>query len=74
MIPFTRFNDTVFYVNPDLLETVEETPDTVVTLTTGRKFVVKESAEQIIDSIVAYRRRISLRDIISDSSEGGQEI
>ncbi len=58
MIQFTRFNDTVFYVNPDLVETIEETPDTVVTLTTGRKFVVRESAEQIIDMIIAYKQKI----------------
>lgn len=58
MIQFTRFNDSVFYVNPELIETVEETPDTVVVLTTGRKFVVKESAQQIIDMIIDYKRKI----------------
>lgn len=43
-------------VNAELIETAEATPDTVVTLTTGRKLVVRESLDQLIDLAVAYRR------------------
>jgi flagellar protein FlbD len=45
-------------VNCDLIEHMETTPDTVVSLTTGQKFMVLESAEEIIDRIVQYRRLI----------------
>lgn len=64
MIQFTRFNDSTFYVNPELIETVEETPDTVVTLTTGRKFVVRESAAQITDMVIGYRQKIFSNGIV----------
>lgn len=74
MVQFTRFNDTVFYVNPDLVETVEETPDTVVTLTTGRKFVVRESAEQIIDMIISYKQKIFSQGITVKKSDDTQNI
>lgn len=74
MIQFTRFNDTVFYVNPDLVETIEETPDTVVTLTTGRKFVVRESAEQVIDMIIAYKQKIFSQGITVKRSDDTQNI
>ena len=42
MIEVTRLNDTKLLINSDLIELVEETPDTVITLTTGRKLIVKE--------------------------------
>lgn len=58
MIEFTRFNDSKFYVNPELIETVEETPDTVVTLTTGRKFIIRESAAEVTDMIIDYKKKV----------------
>lgn len=58
MIEVTRFNDTTFLVNADLIETVEETPDTILTLTTGRKFVIKESAQTIKNKIIEYKNKI----------------
>ena len=54
MISVTRFNDSTLIINADLIQTVEETPDTVITLTTGTKFIVKE----IVDKVVEYKRRI----------------
>ena len=45
-------------MNADLVEMIEANPDTVLTLNSSRKFVVRESPNDIIDSIVAYRRRI----------------
>ena len=42
MISVTRFNDSTLIFNADLIQTVEETPDSVITLTTGSKFIVKE--------------------------------
>jgi flagellar protein FlbD len=69
MIIVTRLNDTKLYVNPHLIEFMEETPDTVVTLTSGKKIVVKEKALNIIDEIIKYRKKINVIDennIISD--------
>ena len=45
-------------VNPDLMELVEETPDTVVAFTTGRKIIVKESRQQIQNLVKSYRKDI----------------
>ena len=42
MIEVTRLNDTKLLINSDLIELVEETPDTVITLTTGRKLIVRK--------------------------------
>ena len=54
----TRFNDSTLIINADLIQTVEETPDTVITLTTGTKFIVKEKSKEIVDKVVEYKRRI----------------
>lgn len=48
MIDVTRLNDKILTVNCDLIEFIEETPDTVITFTTGTKIVVRESAEEKI--------------------------
>jgi flagellar protein FlbD len=45
-------------LNPDLIEVVEETPDTVVTLTNGHRYVVKETAQELQQKIVDYHRSI----------------
>lgn len=58
MISVTRLNNSVFMINPDLIEFIEETPNTVVSMSTGKKVVVLESAEELTDRIVAYRRRV----------------
>ncbi|NLK98696.1 MAG: flagellar FlbD family protein, partial [Epulopiscium sp.] len=48
MIKVTRLNDTQIVINAELIEFVEETPDTVITMTTGRKIVVKETVDEVI--------------------------
>ncbi len=58
MIDVTRLNGSVFTVNCDLIEMVEETPDTVVTLTTGRKLIVKESRQELKNLVLSYKRKI----------------
>ncbi len=58
MIRLSRLNKESFFVNCDLIEFVEETPNTIVSMVSGRKLVVSETAEQITDLIVAYKRRI----------------
>lgn len=58
MIKVTRLNNSVLYVNEDLIEFIEETPDTIITLNTGIKIVVTESIDNILDEIVKFRKRI----------------
>lgn len=55
MIKVTRLNGEEFYVNSDLIEFIEKTPDTVLTLTTGRKIIVKEDVPEIIKLITQFR-------------------
>ena len=58
MIRLTRINRIPLVLNSDLIEHIEVTPDTVVSLTTGQKFMVLETAEEVIDRVVDFRRRI----------------
>ena len=59
MIKVTKFkSDNNEFVNAELIETVEETPDTVITLTTGRKLIVEESMNEIIRLVMDYRRAV----------------
>ena len=58
MIEVTKINGVKVLVNPDLIELVEETPDTVLTLTTGRKIIVKESRQQIKSLVKSYKWEI----------------
>ena len=58
MIFLTRFDGTEVVVNSDLIVTVEKTPDTVVTLTTGDRIMVKEPIEEVVERAAAYRHRV----------------
>jgi flagellar protein FlbD len=58
MIRLTRLNRVPLIVNADLIEHVEVTPDTVVALTTGQKFMVLESAEEVIEKVIQFRQAI----------------
>lgn len=58
MIELTKLNDMKFTVNADIIEFVEETPDTVVSLTTGKKIIVKESRQDVTNLVLSYRRAI----------------
>jgi flagellar protein FlbD len=58
MIQLTRLNHVPLIVNADLIEHVEVTPDTVVALTTGQKFMVLESAEEVVDKVIQFRKAI----------------
>ena len=55
MILVTRINGAVFALNPDLIERADCTPDTVVTLVDGTKYVIAESVPEFIDSVRHYR-------------------
>ena len=58
MIQLTRLNHVPLIVNADLIEHVEVTPDTVVALTTGQKFLVLESADEVVERVIQFRRTI----------------
>jgi flagellar protein FlbD len=58
MIRLTRLNRAPMVLNSDLIEHLDETPDTVITLTTGQILRVRESADEVVERIVAFRRRI----------------
>ena len=58
MIRLTRINHTPLVLNSDLIEHVEVTPDTIISLTNGQKFVVLESSEEVIQRVVEFRRAI----------------
>lgn len=58
MIELTRLNEVKFSINPELIEIIETTPDTVITLTTGRKFIVKESRQEVKNLVLSYKREI----------------
>ena len=60
MIHVTRLNHDSVVLNSDLIEYIEVTPDTVISLTTGQKLMVRESAEEIVARVVEYRRLIQL--------------
>lgn len=58
MIELTKINDVKFTVNAEIIEFVEETPDTVISLTTGKKIIVKESRKEVTDLVISYKRAI----------------
>ena len=58
MIRVTRINHSPLVLNSDLIEHVESTPDTVISLTSGQKYVVLESADDVVEKIVEFRRRL----------------
>ena len=58
MINLTKLNGDSFVLNAELIKTVEETPDTVITTTTGHKFIVQEKAEEEEKKTVEYKKSI----------------
>ncbi len=56
MIEVTKLNDTKLLINAELIETVEETPDTVISFVTGKKIIVKESRQEVKNLVILYKR------------------
>ena len=61
MIAVTRLDKKLMYINPDHIICIEETPDTVITLFNGNRYIVVDRASTIISRVVAFRARISRR-------------
>jgi flagellar protein FlbD len=58
MISLTRLNHTAVVINPDLIVIIEETPDTIITLSNGEKITVHEKVQEVIRRVIEFRRRI----------------
>ena len=58
MITLTRLSGSVFVLNSDLIERIDSTPDTVITLVDGKKYVVSESLDDIVDAVRHYRSQV----------------
>jgi flagellar protein FlbD len=67
MIHLTRINHVPLVLNSDLIEHIEITPDTVISLTTGQKLVVLETCDQVIQKVIEFRREISRGPIASQA-------
>jgi len=68
MIKLTRLDGSEFFINPDLIECIEETPDTVITLVNGNHFLVREKVRIIADRIIALKAKIIRRSSTSTQS------
>ncbi len=58
MIEVTKMNGSKITVNADLIETVEETPDTLITLTSGKKYILQETRKEVRMLVIDYKRQI----------------
>lgn len=60
MIEVARLNGEVFFINPHQIEFMEEMPDTIIKMFSGKKVLVKETAAEVMQKIVKYRKKIGL--------------
>jgi len=63
MIEVTSLNDRKFIINAELIERVEETPDCIITLTSGKKIIVKESRQEIKNLVILYKKEVYYREL-----------
>ena len=61
MIELTKMNGDKFYINPNLVEIIEHTPDTLITTISGKKYYVLEKAGEVSNMIVTYYKRLHTR-------------
>ncbi len=61
MISVTRLDGKTYWLNPHMIESVEQTPDLTITLLSGKKIVVRDTPDEIIERIVSYRSRLGIR-------------
>ena len=58
MISLTRINDTLIVLNAELIEFVEANPDTIISLSNGHKYLVKDSVDEVVEKVKEYKRSI----------------
>lgn len=71
MILLSRLNGKSFILNEELIEYMESTPDTIITLTNGKKYVVSDGIDEVIAKIVEYRKQLYTL-VLADSSKQDQ--
>ena len=59
MIRLTRLNDKEFFMNAEMIEFVEATPDTIVSMISGKKIMVREPVEEVTERVIDYKRNCS---------------
>lgn len=69
MIFLTHINGPKFYINPELIQIVETTPDTIITLVGNKKLIVKDTPQEIAERFIEYRRK-TLAPFIPQKSDG----
>lgn len=62
MIEVTRLNGTKVTINAEHIETIDETPDTVITLVSGKKFIVMEKSAEVAKLVIDYKRKTHMTD------------
>ena len=67
MIRVTKFDGTPMVLNAEWIQSVEETPDTVITLTTGAKILVQEKVEKVIEAFEDYKKRILVKELFKET-------
>jgi flagellar protein FlbD len=79
MIEVSKLNGEKYFVNAETIDFIEETPDTVLTLASGKKIVVLESPTEIVNKIIAYKQKIylnlpaTLADLLDEMREDGKD-
>jgi flagellar protein FlbD len=73
VITLTRLSGTVFALNSDLIERVDSTPDTVITMIDGTKYVVVESLRDVVDAVKAYRGELIAASAHLETGTGGRD-
>jgi flagellar protein FlbD len=68
MIKVTKLNGREYYINAEIVVTIEETPDTIITTSLGSKIVVKETSQEVVNRIIEYKRSI-FKEILNTSSK-----
>jgi flagellar protein FlbD len=63
MIKVTRLNHIPMILNSDLIEHIDMTPDTVIALTSGQKYIVLETAEEVVEKVVSFRKSLFSKDL-----------
>ena len=61
MITLKKLNGSEFTINAELIETVEASPDTVISLVTGNRYLVRENVQEVIQKVLEYRERVYSR-------------
>jgi len=65
LIKLTGINNKEFILNADVIERIDEMPQSVITLTNTRKYIVIETADEIVEKVIEFRRKISDPDYLN---------